>query len=199
MITVHRIPFSTNVERVALAAGHKGVEIEWVDHDDANRTAVIELSGQHLVPVAVIGGKVVRGSLRIVERLEAGWPDPPLMPASEVDRGTALITIDWFDRVWKGPAKALDGPEPPDADALRTRASLWTRWLVDMLADRPYFGGDRLGIVDVCLFPFLKFAVIDPPAGDDARFHTILAELLRADEHPPLDEWVRRVDAHPRS
>ena len=37
MISVHRIPFSTNVERVALAAGHKGVELEWVDHDDDDR------------------------------------------------------------------------------------------------------------------------------------------------------------------
>jgi len=30
-LRVYRIPFSTNVERVALAAGHKGVELEWVD------------------------------------------------------------------------------------------------------------------------------------------------------------------------
>jgi glutathione S-transferase len=29
----YRIPFSTNVERVALAAGHKGVPIDWIDVD----------------------------------------------------------------------------------------------------------------------------------------------------------------------
>ena len=34
---VHRIPFSTNVERVALAAAHKGLAIEWVDHDPGDR------------------------------------------------------------------------------------------------------------------------------------------------------------------
>ena len=33
MFTVYRIPFSTNVERVALAAGHKGVPVDWVDVD----------------------------------------------------------------------------------------------------------------------------------------------------------------------
>ena len=32
---VYRIPFSTNVERVAIAAGHKGIAIEWVDVDPA--------------------------------------------------------------------------------------------------------------------------------------------------------------------
>lgn len=199
MIRVHRVAFSTNVERVALAAGHKGLEVEWVDHDDDDRAAVIELSGQALVPVAEFDAEVVRGSLKIVERIEAERPEPPLIPAGEVERAAALITVDWFDRVWKGPPNALDGPEPPDADALRSRFSLWTRWLVDLLGDRPYLGGEALGIVDVCAFPFLKYAVLDPAVGDSERFHAILVELLRADEHPLLDEWVRRVDAHPRA
>ncbi|HET6831889.1 MAG TPA: glutathione S-transferase family protein [Solirubrobacterales bacterium] len=199
MIRVHRVPFSTNVERVALAAGHKGIELEWVDHPDDDRSAVIELSGQRLVPVAEFDGEVVRGSMRIVERLEAEQPDPALIPADEVGRATALITVDWFDRVWKGPPNALDGPEPPDAEALRSRSSLWTRWLVDLLGGRPYFGGEKLGIVDVCAFPFLKYAVLDPDPADGDRFHAILAELLRADDHPLLDEWVRRVETHARA
>jgi hypothetical protein len=33
MIRVHRIAYSTNVERVSLAAGVKGIEIDWVDND----------------------------------------------------------------------------------------------------------------------------------------------------------------------
>jgi glutathione S-transferase len=199
VIRVHRVPFSTNVERVALAAGHKGVAIEWVDHDDSDRSAVVAISGQALVPVAELGTEVVRGSLKIVERLESERPEPALIPAGESERAAALITVDWFDRVWKGPPNALDGPEPPDAAALRSRSRLWTRWLVDLLADRPYFGGEEPSIVDVCAFPFLKYAVLDPDPADDQRFHAILAELLRTDDHPLLDEWVRRVDAHPRA
>ncbi|MFN8112923.1 MAG: glutathione S-transferase family protein [Solirubrobacterales bacterium] len=198
MIRVHRVPFSTNVERVALAAGHKGVEVEWVDHPDEDRSAVVELSGQRLVPVAEFGTETVRGSMRIVERIEAEHPEPPLVPADPAERAAAQITMDWFDRVWKGPPNALDGPEPPDAEALRTRSRRWTVWLVELLGERDYFGGDDLGIVDVCVFPFLKYAVLDPEPGDDQAFHAILAELLRADAHPHLDEWVRRVDDHPR-
>jgi glutathione S-transferase len=198
-LRVHRIPFSTNVERVALAAGYKGVTIEWVDHSDDDRSRVIELSGQRLVPIAEDGTDVIRGSLRIVERLEALAPEPALIPPSDPERAEALIVVDWFDRVWKGPPNALDGPDPPDEEALRSRSRLWTRWLVDLLADRPYFGGDDLGIVDVCVFPFLKHAMVDPARDDDQRFHAILVELLRADEHPRLDEWARRVDALPRA
>lgn len=59
MICVHRIPYSTNVERVALAAGHKGIEVEWVDHDPADRRALVDFSGQELVPAAEIEGEVV--------------------------------------------------------------------------------------------------------------------------------------------
>ena len=33
MIRVWRIPFSTNVERVALALGHKGLDVEWIEVD----------------------------------------------------------------------------------------------------------------------------------------------------------------------
>ncbi len=199
MIRVHRVPFSTNVERVALAAGHKGVAVDWVDHPDEDRSAIVELSGQRLVPIAELGTEVVRGSMRIVERIEAEHPEPPLLPPAGPERAAALVTMDWFDRVWKGPPNALDGPEPPDAGALRTRSRRWTGWLVDLLGDRDYFGGDALGIVDVCVFPFLKYAVLDPEPGDEEAFHAILADLLRADPHPALDQWARRVDAHARA
>ena len=94
------------------------------------------------------------------------------------------------------------------ADDLEAAAA----WYTAVLGVEPYFripGGyiefrigdyqHELGIVDVCVFPFLKYAVLDPAADDDERFHAILADLLRADEHPLLDDWVRRVDAHPRA
>ena len=37
VLRVYRIPFSTNVERVALATGHKGLAIEWIDVDPDDR------------------------------------------------------------------------------------------------------------------------------------------------------------------
>ncbi|MGD0714299.1 MAG: glutathione S-transferase N-terminal domain-containing protein [Gaiellaceae bacterium] len=52
---VYRIAFSTNVERVALAPGHKGIELEWVDVDADDRSPVELVSGQPLVPVLVDG------------------------------------------------------------------------------------------------------------------------------------------------
>lgn len=200
MIRVHRIPFSTNVERISLAAGVKGIDVEWVDHDPSDRSAVLELSGQELVPVAECGGDVIRGSMRIVERLERDHPEPPLVSADPARAARAEIFVSWFDRVWKGPPNALDVAEPPpDADALTRRARGWTTLFEELLAEDPYLGGDAIGIEDVCAFPFLKYAEIDPEPGDGEAFHAILVDLLRGGDHPRLREWILRVDALPRA
>jgi len=203
MIRVHRIPHSTNVERVALAAGHKGIEIEWVDHDPADRGAVAALSGQELVPVAEFDGDVVRGSMRIVERIDAEHPDPPLLPEERCIAAGVHIFVAWFDRVWKGPPNALDVPEaelPADADALRARSRRWTDLIEDMLtAPGEFLGGETLGLNDVAAFPFLKYAVVDPEPDDTEAFHHILVELFRDKKRPQLEEWIKRVDALPRA
>ncbi len=201
-IRVHRIPFSTNVERVALAAGHKGIELEWVDHRGEDRSAIEELSGQSLVPVAEFGRDVVRGSMRIVERIDADHPAPPLFPADALEAARTRIFISWFDRVWKGPPNALDveGDPPPDAEQLRARAGVWTAWIAGLLSDgRPFLAGDALGAADICAFPFVKYAVVDPEPEDEEQFHYILVDLLRREVHPALDAWVARVDALPRA
>ena len=70
MYRVYRIPFSTNVERVALALAHKGLEVESVWVDPADRSEVVRVSGQELVPVLVDGDEVVHDSRRILEYVE---------------------------------------------------------------------------------------------------------------------------------
>ena len=50
--STYRIPFSTNVERIALALAHKGIPVEYVDVDPDDRSPVVEVSGQELVPVS---------------------------------------------------------------------------------------------------------------------------------------------------
>jgi hypothetical protein len=38
-LRVHRVPHSTNVERVALALAYKGLAPTWVDGDPADRSS----------------------------------------------------------------------------------------------------------------------------------------------------------------
>jgi maleylpyruvate isomerase len=206
-LRVHRIEFSTNVERVALAAGIKGIEVEWVDHDPADRSAIVALSGQELVPVAEIEGEVVADSMRIVERLEALWPEPALYPANEASAAMLGVFIDWFNEVWKGPPNAIDDerasaePDRARIDAMLARARAWTPRFEGMLAAHPFLmSSDAPSAADVCAFPFLKYAVVETPADDEEPFHRILEECLKpAAGYPRLCDWVARVDALPRA
>ena len=192
-----RIPFSTNVDRVALALGAKGLKATWVDVDPADRSAVVEISGQELVPVLVADdGEVVVDSTRILRRLEAQHPQPPLWPAEQPDRARADVFVEWFDEVWKGPPNriAAGAPRPDDADRLRG----WVDRFEALLDGRDYLLGD-FGVADVTAFPFLKYPVFGLPEGDDERFHAILVEHQPLAGDSPLRPWAERVDARPRA
>jgi glutathione S-transferase len=198
---VLRIPFSTNVERVALAAAHKGVAIDWVDVDPADRSAVQRLSGQPLVPVLDAGGgEVVADSMAIVAWLEARRPEPALWPGDPARRAEVDVFVDWFNLVWKGPPNRL--ADKPGAPTEAADAALLTGWLERfeaLLAGRDFLLGDELGAADVCAFPFLRFGVVAPDPADADPFHRVLAEHQPiAGRHPRLEAWVRRVDALPR-
>jgi glutathione S-transferase len=199
-VRAHRIPFSTNVERVALALAHKGLEVDWVDVDPADRSPVRELSGQELVPVLVADdGEVVSDSTVILRWLEERHPDPPLWPADEAARAELDLFLDWFNRVWKRPPNLL-ADEPGRADEADLAAEL--RGSLDvfeaLLAGREHLLGD-FSAADCAAFPFLKYGLIHDP-DDDEPFHRVLIEHLALDRgHPRLDDWIRRVDARPRA
>lgn len=58
---------------------------------------VRRISGQTAVPVLIDDGTVVTGSAGIIEHLEARYPLPALVPASEPARSRALAVQRWFD------------------------------------------------------------------------------------------------------
>ena len=204
-LRVYRIPFSTNVERVALAAGHKGLELEWIDVDPLDRSVLERVSGQSLVPVLVDGDEVVTDSPVIVELLEQRYPEPPLYPADEARRAEVELFVDWFNRLWKRPPNLI-------ADELaktEPNVALIAEWSAQMaaaldrfeslLAGRDYLFGE-FGVADCIAFPFLKYAVFGLPAGDEELFHRVLVEHMPLGGcYPRLQAWVRRVDRHPRA
>jgi glutathione S-transferase len=205
MLRVYRIPFSTNVERVALAAGHKGIELEWVDVDPLDRSPVEAVSGQPLVPVVVDGDEVISDSPAIIEWLELRVPEPPLYPREPARRAEVQVFVSWFNNVWKRPPNLMAAEEEkPQPDAARIAAwSASMRASLDLfeslLDGRDYLYGE-FGVADLIAFPFLKYAVFGLPEDDDERFHEILVEYQPlGDGYPRLRAWVARVDAHPRA
>ena len=201
---IWRIPFSTNVERVALALGHKGLAADWIDVDPSDRSDVERLSGQPLVPVLELDGRVIADSTAIIDELERLQPDPPLYPREPARHAEVGIFVDWFNRVWKRPPNELEAeltkPEPDRETTERLGEEIAAALgRFELLLDgRDYLFGD-FGVADCIAFPFLKYAVLHDPA-DDELFHRILVEHQRLDgRFPRLDAWIRRVDEHPRA
>jgi glutathione S-transferase len=196
LIRVYRIPFSTNVERVALAAGHKRLPIEWVDVDAEDRSPVEAVSGQGLVPVLVAGDEIVADSPVILEWLEQRFPEPPLLPRDAARRAEVRIFVDWFNQVWKRAPNAIADEGPTGALAAEMLAGVG---LFEALLDgRDYLFGE-FGLADVIAFPFLKYAVLGTKPDDDELFHHVLVDYQPLRDDSPLHAWVLRVDAHPRS
>ncbi len=168
-LTLYRAPFSTNVERVALALAHKRLTVESVVIDYGDRREVQRVSGQPLVPVLVDGERVVSDSARILEYLEARTPEPPLFPAAAAARATMAIFIDWFDRVWKPAPNEIEAllsdPQPTAARVAELGALMQGRLSLfnALLQRRDFLFGATLSAADCIAFPFLKFALHPRP------------------------------------
>jgi glutathione S-transferase len=203
-VRVYRIPYSTNVERVALVLAYKGLEVEWVDVDPRDRGPVEELSGQPLVPVLVDGDQVIADSTAIIRHLDARHSDPPVWPREPARRAEVDVFVDWFNRVWKRPPNEIEAerrrplPVQERIDELGAELSGSLELFEALLDGRDYLFGE-FGVADCIAFPFLRYAV-DRDPDDDEPFHEILREHLVLDgRYPRLEAWIARVDRRPRA
>ena len=205
MLRIYRIPFSTNVERVALACGHKGVAVDWIDVPADDRSAVVEVSGQPLVPVLIEDdGTVLADSPAILRRLEELHPEPPLWPADPARRSELDCFVDWFNGVWKR-APNLIADELESANPDRAQIDAWGGELTAaldrfeaLLEGRDFLFGHELTAADVVAFPFLKYAAL-PDLADTDVFHAVLRDWQPLDGKPRLRAWIARVDELPRA
>ena len=203
MILLYRAPFSTNVERVALALAHKGLEVESIVISYEDRSPVLEVSGQPLVPVLVDDHEVIPDSIRILRHLEENYPDPPLFPRDPARRAELDVFLQWFNEVWKVAPNAIEEElerENPDHERVAVHGARMREWL-DVF-ERLLDGRDHLfnefSAADCAAFPFLKYGRLRDPA-DDELFHRILEDHLRlAGGHPRLSGWIDRVNERPR-
>jgi glutathione S-transferase len=192
---VYRIPLSTNVERVALGLGYKGLEVAWIDVPADDRSEVVRVSGQELVPVLDDDGLILPDSVAILRYVEERHPEPTLWPREPARRAEADIFVDWFDRLWKRAPNLIAAGR--DAAKYGPRITGALDLFESMLDGRGYLLGD-FGIVDVAAFPFVKYATDENP-DDHSNFHQILRDWQPIEGRPLVEAWIARVDAKPRA
>ena len=198
MLRLYRFRYSTNVERVALALAYKGVAVESVAVDPADRSVVREVSGQDLVPVLIDGDAVIADSTRILHHLERRFPDPPLFPSAPAAAAEVEVFLDWFNRAWKRePNLITDAVENGGGDGedvarwsgrLQRRLDLFE----GLLTGREHLFG-AFGAADCAAWPFLRYGIAIEP-DDDELFHRVLHERMPLEpRHRNLRAWIDRV------
>jgi glutathione S-transferase len=190
-----RIPYSTNVERLAIAAGVSGVPVEWVDVDAFDRAPVNEVSGQGRVPVAELDGEIIVGSLAIIGRIA-----PELWPAEPRARAHVDVFLDWFERVWMHPLGVLFTQS--DDDERRERAGSRLNGALDRFEDlldgSDYLFGS-ITVADIAAYPFLKYARDDELPDDDYEIHRLMRRYQSLEGRPRVAAWLDRVSALPQA
>lgn len=184
------IPWSTNCERVSIAAALAGVEITWtlVTFDD--RALIEELSGQKGVPIAELDGSIVVGSLEIVGRIA-----PQLWPADPRTRALVETFLEWFDRIWLHPLGVLWREQDEDRKARAAKRLDRSLDRFEALLEGEYLFGE-LSVADVAAYPFIKYAT-DANPDDDYDIHDIMRRALSVAERPHVAAWLDRVAALP--
>ncbi|KAL4200584.1 hypothetical protein AMTRI_Chr02g254320 [Amborella trichopoda] len=181
LLDVWSSPFGVRV-RIALA--EKGVKYEYREEVLDNKSELLLKSNpvHKKIPVLIHGDKCVSESLIIVQYVDEVWKNSPLLPEDPYERAVARFWADFVDkkvyesatRIWtrKGDARAEAAKDFIES----------LKILESSLGDKSFFGGEKLGFVDVALVPFVDW------------FHAyeVHGGFSVAAECPKIDAWAKR-------
>ncbi|KAL6636798.1 hypothetical protein ACP70R_024370 [Stipagrostis hirtigluma subsp. patula] len=173
-------------QRCRIAMAEKGLAYEYLEQDLGNKSELLLRSNpvHKKIPVLLHDGRPVCESLIILQYLDEAFPSTPaLLPAGDpYARAQARFWADYVDkkvydcgsRLWK-----LKGE--PQAEARKEMVEI-LKTLEGALGEKPYFGGDTFGFVDVAFVPFTAWFLSYERYG----------EFSVAEVAPKLAAWAKR-------
>ncbi|KAI3465991.1 hypothetical protein Pfo_022654 [Paulownia fortunei] len=177
--------FSSFGMRARVALAEKGVEYEYREENLANKSPLLlEVNPVHKkIPVLIHNGKPICESLIIVQYIDEVWKDKsPLLPSDPYQRAQARFWADFVDKKVYVAGKKMSLTKGEEQEAAKKEFKDALKLLEGELGDRPYFGGDNFGFLDVALITFY------------CRFHAyeIFGNFSIEEHCPKLIEWAKR-------
>lgn len=107
---LYQFPSSSFCQKIRMVLAYKELPYEKVDVPTDNRTELIQVSGQKIVPVLADGAKVIIDSTWIAQYLEEKYPKKKIYPQDRHLKGLTLLIEDWADELFCTAARALTRP-----------------------------------------------------------------------------------------
>ncbi|KAA8524949.1 hypothetical protein F0562_011413 [Nyssa sinensis] len=175
-------PFGSRV-RIALA--EKGVKYEIKEEDLFNKSPLLLTVNpvHNKIPVLIHNGKPICESLNIVQYIDEVWRGKsPLLPSDPYQRAQARFWADFIDKkIYETGKKIWRGKGEQQETAKKELIEIF-KLLEGELGDKPYFGGNNFGFLDIALVPFYS------------RFYTLetTGNFSIEAECPKLVAWAKR-------
>nr|ANH58204.1 glutathione S-transferase [Dracaena cambodiana] len=171
--------------RVKIALAEKGIDYNKKEEDLFNKSPIlVKYNPVHKkVPVLIHNGKPICESLAIVEYIDEVWTSSPsLLPQDPYQRANARFWAGLTDKIYPCARRVRSGEVGEELEAAKVELVGLLKLLEGELGEKPFFGGESFGYIDVALVPF------------SCWFHTYETRggFVLDEECPRLMDWVRR-------
>ncbi|KAF3967940.1 hypothetical protein ACB098_11G043900 [Castanea mollissima] len=172
--------------RVKIALAEKGIKYEYKQEDLLNNKSplLLEVNPIHKkIPVLIHNGKPICESLIIVQYIDEVWNDKsPLLPSDPYQRAHARFWGDFVDKKVNDVTKKLWTTKGEELEAGKKEFFETFKILEGELGDKPYFGGETFGFVDLSLVTFYSW------------FHAfeVFGKINIEAECPKIIAWAKR-------